>query len=50
LGSGVGEGELGQQYGDVVVEPVTGMRAQPVKQLIGGRIHVGPAQCAGLLV
>jgi hypothetical protein len=43
-GSGVGEGEIGQQYGHVVVEPVAGVCAQPVHQLIGGRLRVGPAQ------
>ena len=30
---GVSEGELGEQHGDVVVEPVPGVRAEPIQQL-----------------
>jgi hypothetical protein len=40
LESGIGEGEVGQQHGDVVVEPVAGVGAQPVQQFVGGRLQV----------
>ena len=48
--AGVGEGELGQQHGDVVVEPAPGVRAQPVQQFVGGCLQVGSAQRLDLLV
>jgi hypothetical protein len=49
-GFGVGEGELGGQHGDVVVEPVAGVGAEPVQQLVGGCLQVGPTQRGGLPV
>ena len=47
---GVGEGELGEQHGDVVVEPVPGMRAKPIQQFVSGRLQVGLPERLDLLV
>jgi len=47
---GVSGGELGEQHGDVVVEPVSGMRAEPIQQLVGGRLQVGQPERLDLLV
>jgi DNA-binding MarR family transcriptional regulator len=48
-GGGAGEGELGEQDGDVVVE-VAGMGAEPAEQVVGGCLQVGTAQRGGLLI
>jgi hypothetical protein len=49
--AGVASGcELGEQHGDVVVEPVASVRAEPVKQLVGGVLQAGLTQRLDLLV
>jgi hypothetical protein len=47
---GVDEGELGEQHGDVIAEPVAGVRAEQVKQLVGGLLQVRLVQRLDLLV